>query len=241
MMFHQLTNKILATITALVVGFAMSTTAMAGADEGSMARGGKLYDKWYKVLKVDAPKESHKLYPADKKYADKPGANWRCKECHGWDGLGRDGAYATGKHASGIVGINGMIGADPAAIIAIMTSEDHGYGDKLNQVDLTDLANFVAFGQVDMALYIDPKTKAIKGGDAARGKPFYETLCITCHAVDGKLPKDMTPLGGQMGNPWEVIHKILNGQPAEGMPALRALDRQITVDVMAYITTLPKE
>lgn len=44
-----------------------------------------------------------------------------------------------------------------------------------------------------------------------------------------------------MGNPWEVMHKILNGQPDEKMPALRALDRQVTVDIMAHLTTLPKE
>jgi thiosulfate dehydrogenase len=37
------------------------------------------------------------------------------------------------------------------------------------------------------------------------------------------------------------MHKILNGQPAEAMPALRALDRQIVADIMAHMTTLPKE
>jgi len=242
MHFHQFTKSIASLAVALLVGLAMQTAAVAGGDdEGSIARGGKLYDKWYKVLKVKAPTTSNALYPADGNYADKPGANWRCKECHGWDGLGRDGAYASGKHASGIIGINGMTGAEPEAIIAIMTNADHGYGDKLSQENLADLANFVAFGQVDMALYIDPQTKAIKGGDAARGKGIYETVCASCHALDGKLPKDMKPLGAQMGNPWEVMHKILNGQPDEGMPALRALDHQIAVDVMAYLTTLPKE
>ena len=49
----------------------------------------------------------------------------------------------------------------------------------------------------------------------------------------------MKPFGAQMGNPWEVMHKILNGQPGEKMPALRALDHQITVDIMAHMTTLP--
>ncbi len=44
-----------------------------------------------------------------------------------------------------------------------------------------------------------------------------------------------------MGNPWEVMHKILNGQPAENMPGLRALDPQITEDILAYIVSLPTE
>lgn len=48
-------------------------------------------------------------------------------------------------------------------------------------------------------------------------------------------------LAAQLSNPWEVLHKILNGQPAEQMPALRTLDRQIAVDLMAHLATLPKE
>ena len=68
------------------------------------------------------------------------------------------------------------------------------------------------------------------------------TICAGCHREDGKRPKDMDkPLGAQMGNPWEVMHKILNGQPGEGMPGLRALPMQVTSDVGAYIQTLPKE
>ncbi len=51
----------------------------------------------------------------------------------------------------------------------------------------------------------------------------------------------MDPLGKVMGNPWEVLHKILYGQPDEGMPALVAFDPQVSVDIMAYAATLPKE
>ena len=46
-----------------------------------------------------------------------------------------------------------------------------------------------------------------------------------------------------MGNPWEVMHKILNGQPGEPMPGLRALPdaERIIVDIMAHTQTLPKK
>ncbi len=37
------------------------------------------------------------------------------------------------------------------------------------------------------------------------------------------------------------MHKILNGQPGADMPAMRALDMQISVDILAYLQTLPKE
>jgi thiosulfate dehydrogenase len=67
-------------------------------------------------------------------------------------------------------------------------------------------------------------------------------MCAKCHGMDGTEPDDMKKsLGKQMGNPWEVMHKIMNGQPDEEMPALRALDRGVVMDVMSHITTLPKK
>jgi len=232
-------GKTLAVLAASAVGFA-ATVAMAEPDQGSIARGGKLYDKWYKVIGVEAPAESHPLYPAsNEKYANDPASNWRCKECHGWDGLGAAGAYKSGGHATGIKGIEGMAGAEPAAIVAVLTSAEHGYGDKLSETDLNDLANFVAYGAVDWSLMINDD-KSIKG-DAAKGAQVYGTICVNCHGVDGKQPKEMPPLGSLMGNPWEVAQKLLNGQPAEVMPALRALDRQVVADVLAHIATLPAE
>jgi thiosulfate dehydrogenase len=230
----------------VVLGIAVVSSSIAPApllaDEiaSSQARGGRLYDKWYKVIKAAPPTESHTAYPADANYADKPDANWRCKECHGWDYMGKDGAYASGKHASGIIGINGMAGADPASIIALLKGELHGYDGMMDEADFVDLANFVSGGQVDMDLYIDRGTK-MAGGDAALGEAYYNTICAGCHGMDGKKVDDMPPMGALMGNPWEVMHKILNGQPAESMPALRALDPQVVTDIVTYLPALPKE
>ncbi len=218
----------------------MPTLGQAEEIESTLAHGARLYDKWYAVVKAKAPEESHPLYPADKAYAKKPGSNWRCKECHGWDYMGKDGAYKSGKHASGIAGINGAAGKPVADIVAVLSAPEHGFGDKLAKADLEAVALFVSKGQVDMDAYIDRASKKPKG-DAAKGAAYYNTVCAGCHGMDGKLPKEMKPFGAQMGNPWEVMHKILNGQPAENMPALRALPRDIVVDVMAHMTTLPKE
>ncbi len=91
-----------------------------------------------------------------------------------------------------------------------------------------------------MDAYIDRATNKPKG-DKAKGEVYFNTICAQCHGKDGLQPKDMKPMGKQMGNPWEVMHKILNGQPGEQMPALRALDRQIVADIMSHITTLPKK
>ncbi|MDT8326868.1 MAG: c-type cytochrome [Roseovarius sp.] len=234
-------------MTKPLVGTALFAGALAllsgsfayAADQGSVARGGRLYDKWYAETGQEAPKESHKLYPAEGKYADKAGSNWRCKECHGWDGNGADGAYSAGKHFTGIKGINGMQNGDPAAVIAVLTGAGHGFGDYLSEADLGDLANFVVHGEYGYSAYVsDGKIT----GDAERGGQVYRTICANCHGAEGKLPKEMPPLASLVGNPWEVMHKVLNGQPHEVMPGLRALDHQISADVIAYIAAeLPPE
>jgi thiosulfate dehydrogenase len=229
-------------LAGVAVAMLAASPVLADEMESSYARGAKLYDKWYKVIGVDAPKASHPLYPSDKKYAKKPKSNWRCKECHGWDYMGKDGAYSSGKHSTGIMGVAGLRGGDPAKVVAVLKSADHGYGDKMDEEDMMDLANFITAGLIDMDKYIDAATKMPKGGDAARGAAYFNTVCASCHREDGTKPKDMgKSLGSQMGNPWEVMHKIVNGQPDEKMPALRAFGMQPVLDPMAYIATLPKK
>ena len=219
---------------------ASSGPASSQEMESSLARGGRLYDKWYAVIDTDAPKGAHPSYPATGKYKGKGGADWRCKECHGWDYRGSGGAYASGKHFTGIKGVNGMAGADAAKIIAILKDDTHRYGGLMQERDFQDLANFVSSGQIDMDAFIDRAAKKPKG-DAAKGAAYYNTICANCHGFDGRKPREMKPFGAQMGNPWEVMHKIMNGQPGEDMPALRALDRQVIADIMAHQTTLPKK
>jgi len=226
---------------AIVSLIAIPEIVLSDEVESSIARGGRLYDKWYAVIDADDPTESHPLYPTDKKYADKAKDNWRCKECHGWDYLGKDGAYAEGKHFSGIKGINGIAGADPATVIALLKGEPHGYAGKMEETDFQDLANFVTQGQIDTDQYIDRGAKMPINSDKTKGEVYFNTICATCHDKSGTKPTGMKPFGDQMGNPWEVMHKIMNGHPGEQMPAFRALDRQIAVDVMSYMTTLPKK
>jgi thiosulfate dehydrogenase len=225
---------------AMAFALVVVPAAMAAEDEGAIARGGKLYDKWYKVVGLEDPQDTHPAYPAAGK--QKGASTWRCKECHGWDYQGVAGAYAKGSHFSGITGISGMAGADTAAIVAVLKDDTHALAGKMQDEDFQDLALFVSKGQVDMDQFIDRGAKMPKGGDKAQGAAYFNTICVACHRQDGTYPKDMEKtLGAQMGNPWEVMHKILNGQPDEKMPALRALDRQVVLDIMGHLTTLPKE
>jgi cytochrome c2 len=227
-------------LSAILLGcvlFALGASAGAAETESSIARGARLYDKWFAENKAAKPATDHPAYPVkDGKYGKD--ASWRCKECHGWDYRGKDGAYAKGGHATGIKGIQGAAGKDPGAIAALLRDKTHGYTDvQLSAKDAADLGLFVSKGQVDMARYVDGgKAK----GSAAKGEVYYNTLCAGCHGLDGKKLKDAPPLGSVADNGYEMLHKILNGQPAEAMPALRALDHQIAADIAVHLTSLPK-
>lgn len=233
----------LAALCLGVFGFAATVPAYAenAVDEASsIARGGRLYDKFFAENKAAKPETDH---PA---YANKAGkygkdTSWRCKECHGWDYLGKDGAYSSGAHFSGIVGIKAYAGKPTAEIAAIIRNSTHAYTDKhLSDTDVNDLAMFVSKGQIDVTPYIDAATKTAKG-DPAKGATYFNTLCAGCHGFDGKKVPNAPTLGSVAGNPQEMLHKVLFGQAGEGMPALLALDPQISVDIVSYLPSLPKE
>ena len=219
----------------------------SGAAAASLVRGGRLYDNWRREsgFYFTAPESTvfafnrrHPAYPVDKASAKDPETNWRCKECHGWDYKGVNGAYGTGKHFTGIKGIQGMIGKSPDSIVTILKDANHLYGNILEYRDLRDLANFVSRGQLDMDRYIDPATRKVKG-DPGASKAYFTTICATCHGLQGGKIITTMPLGRlARTNPWEVFHKMINGHPDEGMPALRVLGVDKLAEILAYLQTL---
>jgi thiosulfate dehydrogenase len=221
--------------------FLLGFPVLSNAEEdlSSIIRGGKLYDKWFAVIGAEKPKETHPAWPSSNT-KKKGNATHRCKSCHGWDLMGKDGAYASGSYKTGIKGLTEMKGASNDKVISAMKDSTHGYAGKMGDQDFSDLASFVTQGQIDMDVLIDRSTKKAKG-NAANGKRYFSTVCAGCHGKDGKEPKDMEPLGKLTnGNPWEVAHKVLNGQPNEKMPSMRAFDLQVTADILAYLQTLPE-
>lgn len=225
-------------VIAAVAVLSGSASALAADTESPMARGGRLYDKFFAENKAAKPTADHPSYPIKGGKYGKD-TSWRCKECHGWDYKGKDGAYAKGAHATGIVGISGAAGKDPAAIAAVFRDKTHGYSEaQLSARDAGDLALFVSKGQGNLAKYVDASNKV--RGDGAKGETYYNTLCAGCHGEDGKKVKDGPALGSVADNGAEMMHKILNGQPAEAMPAMRALDHQISADIAVYLLKLPK-
>jgi thiosulfate dehydrogenase len=186
----------------------------------------------------------HPVYPDPARTT--AASSWRCVTCHGWDYRGQKGAAgAAGRSPPAAIGIERAAGRNPAEIMALLRSAVHGYGPELiDDEALANLALFVSRGQDDMAAAIDSATGRAHG-DAQRGGAIFQNLCAICHAYDGLAqitgqPGDEPSLGAvARRNPWQVLHKIRNGQPGADMPALRAFDLGVALDLLAYLQTLP--
>ena len=214
----------------------------------AIAEGGRLYDKWWKELKLEKPMSTHPSYPAT---AKKQGsASWRCKECHGWDYKGNKGAYSKGSHKTGIKGIRKAINMSSKDILAILKNKTHGYDKVMPDAALAQIANFVKNGQVDITSYIDKQTLHANG-DVKRGKLFFNNTCKNCHSNDGrninfKKPSNPEYLGTvATENPVETIHKFRNGNPntfinGKPMPNMnKVLNLTEQIDLLTYLQTLP--
>lgn len=228
-----------------------SDTGETGADmvTGDGVRGGALYDSWWSVTKADAPTSDHPLWASrpDTASNTRTGADtWRCKECHGWDYEGVEGAYGEGSHKTGIVGVR-QTSMTPAQIVALLEDPaGHDYGSVLSDQELANLAIFVTQWTVDTGDYID--SSGLFTGKVDPGGVTYMAACSTCHGPDGLA----TPPGAGDGfedfaglianeNPWEFLHKVRFGQPGTVMPAQATLlDPEELTDLGAFAQTLPK-
>ena len=124
-----------------IMGFLLIFTAVsfplsgiAAEEVSSIARGGKLYDKWFKVIGAPKPSETHPAWPSSNT-KKKGNATHRCKSCHGWDLMGKDGAYASGSYKTGIKGLKNFAGESNDKVIAVMKDSTHGYDGKMSDQD----------------------------------------------------------------------------------------------------------
>ncbi|MDK9696605.1 MAG: cytochrome c [Siculibacillus sp.] len=205
----------------------------------SIVRGGRLWDTWYKENGREVPEGIHPAYAGAPPKGVEPRTTWRCKECHGWDYRGRDGASA--EHKPSAKGVQGLAGADPAWILGKFDDARHAYAGLLSPRDKLDLATFVSRGQFDMDEYVDRISRKSRGRPE-RYVSHYQTICAPCHGADGREIRAMPPLGRIAANdPWRSLHGILNGHPGEPMPPLIAFPREAAVGILAYIQTLPTQ
>jgi thiosulfate dehydrogenase len=217
---------------------------------GSISRGGRLYDHWFKEAGVEEPGSDQPLWASQTTNTRSGTDTWRCKECHGWDYKGAEGAYGSGSHFTGFPGVFGVESKSFDEITAILsggTNPDHDFS-AMGDEAIADLVTFLQSGLVDFTPLIDAETKSAINGDAARGEELFAT-CVACHGEDGRTinfgtdeePEYIGTLA--LDNPWEVLHKVRSGQPGTAMPASIDGDwgMQELVDLLAFAQTLPVE
>ncbi len=211
-------------------------------------RGARLYDKWWKVNGAPTPVGNHPLYPAAGQQSGN--STFRCKECHGWDYKGADGAYASG--SSHFTGIRGVADTELTSqqifdLLKHNTAPNgHGFGALgMADSDIWDLTKFLREHLLDTDDYIDAANAFI--GDHMAGVPTYEQTCLSCHGPFGQdinfgSPEDPEFLGDlAIRNPWEVLHKMRAGQPGHPMPSFIELvwDAQKAADLGARLAMFP--
>ncbi len=242
-------------LVSALIGAACSDLPGGEADSGgpdagrpgyataAVERGGQLYDNWWEVTGKAAPTGKHPLYPSSG--AAKGSATWRCVECHGWDYRGKDGAYKSGSHHTGIAGIKGTA-RTPQQLFDLLDSGSHKMGSGLGAQDLWDLVKFVKTGVIDTTAHIDDATLKSKGV-ASRGKISYEGDCEVCHGADGReldfanspyLFRFLPALA--VSDPYKTLHKVRFGQPDSIMAngAFAKFTGQEVDDIVAHVQSM---
>ncbi len=225
---------------------AMAETVPQGYTTADIQKGALLYDKWFKVLDVEIS-GNHPLYPSEAKKSG--GDTWRCKECHGWDYIGKDGRYKKGSHFTGIDGLYSARTKSPQQLYDILTdkSSAHTINSLASSSDsVWALVKFIREGQIEISNALNSDGTA--RGDVGNGNQLAKRLCTMCHGKDGNkidFKKDKDGLQGvgwlANDNPQETLHKIRWGHPRSAMPSSVAdknLSDAATVDILTYYLTL---
>jgi len=249
---------ILVVLVTLLAGCAKSEPATTTTPTtqppapATVALGGKLYDDWMKTAQVATPTGNSPIWSTQTTNTRTGKDTWRCKECHGWDYKGKDGAYGKGSHLTGFPGVYGAATAkttsDLTAILKGSVDPKHNFSTYLNDDQISALAAFLKVGAViDETQYIDYATKKPKSADASKGKQLYDSRCAACHGADGKMlnfgsaeaPEYVGTLA--LDNPWEFLHKVRFGNPGTAMPTgvEQQWSIQDMIDMLSHSQTLP--
>ncbi len=220
------------------------------SNSSPITEGGVLYDKWWDALGLEKPEDDHPLWATQSTNKRSGADTWRCKECHGWDYKGAEGAYGSGSHATGFTGILGASSKSASQLTEWLdgsADERHDFSIFMGHDQIDMLVAFIQDGLVDTSSYIN--TDKSVNGDAGNGETRFKASCERCHGEDGKKinfgsPKDPEFLGTvAAGNPWEFFHKASFGQPGEHMPSGINLgfSNQDRVDIIAHVQSFPTE
>ncbi len=220
------------TITILFLGFFLETINASAKPifqiDKTIPTGAALYDNWFAYLGQNPPSGDHPIWSNQTTNTRSGSDTWRCVTCHGWDYLGKDGAYGRGSNYTGFPNIYEAVEKlDEQSIVQILSGAndpDHDFSVYLEEQDLADLANFLKNGLILDSEFIDPVTFKVLGGDLEQGKQSYDEVCASCHGMDGtsisfRFEGQDASLGTlAVLDPWRYLHKTRFGTPGTEMP-----------------------
>src|SRR4030042_3601200 len=179
---------IIGAITLLAAGTALAVQAAPSTDD--IIRGAQLYDKWYAVLGVDPPMGNMPIWNRQATNTRSGGDTWRCSECHGWDYRGSQGEYRAGSHYTGFPDlwtlVQGLTVDDIVSHLKGSLDPAHNFSTYIDDISLTQLANFLKFGIIDDATYINRISLRVIDPDYTHGQNLFQSNCMACHGEDGK-------------------------------------------------------
>lgn len=238
----------------LAVFFNSNVPRASAAIDPAIPRGAALYDKWYAVLGTDpsagAPAGNMPVWSRQTSNSLSGPDTWRCTTCHGWDYLGKDGAYGTGSNFTGFPGLlNASKTMSNEKILEQLSGgrdPQHDFSKFLSREDLDTLVVFIKQGVIDDREFIDPVTLKTKNSNSENGKNLFTSNCSKCHGIDGSTLK--IRFDGQdaglgliaVQDPWRFLHKTRFGTPGTDMVIGYNLGwtPQDGRDVLSYIQTV---
>ncbi|MGH1343076.1 MAG: hypothetical protein ACRBN8_16060 [Nannocystales bacterium] len=206
------------------------------------ARGGRLYDKWFKETATDldpgkagGARGDGTLLNASGEVVDPSGHSYRLKNLFGWDMRGAEGIYGPDYQNKPYVLSKNLLEQTQSEeeLLAWLRGGDEelpALAEVLEDDALRDLAAFIAKTQrgelpgpekfFTLSAEAPKNYILVEGGDAAAGKPVYADACAGCHGEDGtSIPIDETlSLGAFMRTKaYEGWFKVVNGHPGSAM------------------------
>jgi mono/diheme cytochrome c family protein len=247
----QFTGTILV-VLALILLVGVVTAAPAGQNGPSIPNGAQLYDNWMAATGQSAPAGDMPIWARQTTNSRSGPDTWRCVSCHGWDGMGKDGAYRAGSNYTGFPNLyaasRSMSEAEIIAALKGGKNAEHNFSGVLDDALLADLAIFISQGFVDDTQYIDLTTLKDIDGNVSVGKDLYTQGCASCHNADGAGQalryegQEASLVTVANTDPWRFLHKARYGTPGNPMQKIgfdlgwQAINGR---DVLAYLQSLP--
>lgn len=219
-----------------------------------ISRGGQLYDDWWKTtIDTEKPQKDHPLWKEQNANKRSGYDTYRCKECHGWDYRGKNGAYGKGSHYTGFKGVykaaKKMSIEELENVNKRGAQNKHDFTQYIGNKEIADLALFMKKGLIDTSKFVNNEGLPI-GGNQRTGSYIFKRNCThMCHGSvgiginfgDSEKPEFVGTVAYK--NPWEFIHKVRNGQPGTRMPSAIINDwsEKDILDLLSFARNLPKD